>query len=198
MKLGFSQIRDSIEATVGYTYRLVAGSSTARDAFLFGIPGIYSRPHDSDDTLGVEDCVHVESGAERVILAVRNSNGIRRLLDYLGRALDAGETVLTAEDGTSRCHIDARPNGDVIVKADSGGANNCTITWDASTGNVDIETTGTVRVGGAAVTDSAAMYTALKTEYDLHVHTCPPPLGNTGVPTVPMTVAVQSTKLEVM
>lgn len=220
MKLGFSNIRDTVDGAVGYVSRIIAGADRVRDALLFSPPGYFHRPMDEDTTTGTTDCVHVEDGSERIILATNNSSAWSRLLDALGRAFDSGETVVTAEDGTNRGYVSWRPNGDIELTVDNGqtgmGALSTTVLLDTSTGNVDITFTGpasgTLRVGGLSVTDYATMFNALKAEVDAnsnrytgHVHTetgavtSGPQIGPVGGPASIMTLltnACRSTKCE--
>ena len=220
MKLGFSNIRDTIEGSVGYVSRIIAGADRVRDALLFLPPGFFHRPMDEDTTTGTTDCVHVEDGSERIILATNNSSAWERILDALGRALDRGETVLTAEDGTGRAYVSIRPAGTLVISSDSGGGNTITITADDTTGDLTIatsgdiilDTVGVVKIGDAVAAEYAVMYTALKAELDAwcveyaahgHVETgvntltpTNPPGGPASVLT-PITVATRSTKARI-
>lgn len=177
MKIGFSEIRDTVDGAVGYISRIIAGADRVRDALLFSPPGYYHRPMDENATTGTEDCVHIEDGHERIVLGTSNSKGWERILDTLGRAFDRGETVITAEDGTGRSYVSVRPGGSLVISSDSGGGNTITITADsttgdltiASTGDVILDTTGVVKIGDAVAAEYATMYTALKSELDAWV-----------------------------
>jgi len=197
MKLGFAQIRDSVASTVsGYVYRLIGGSTEPRDARLFGVPGIFTRPQDQDSDLGVEDCVSIESGTERIIIATKNARLMERLVSYLARDLDKGEIVLGSEDGTARCYVSCRPDGTVVVNGDDGGGNTCVVTWDPAAGNVDMETSGNVRFGGALAdsylaryTELSALYGSLKTSHDTHTHLYNPGPGGAVATATPLPLA---------
>jgi len=197
MKIGFSEIRDTVDGAVGYVSRIVAGADRVRDALLFSPPGYFHRPMDEDDTTGTEDAVHVEDGSERIILGTNNSNGWDRILDTLGRAFDRGETVITAEDGTGRAYMSVRPGGSLVVSSDSGGGNEITITADSTTGDLTLATTGdiildtdgVVKIGDAVAAEYATMFTALKSEvdanstkYNAHVHLSAAAGAPTGTP----------------
>lgn len=148
MRLGLSNLRDTVGQTVGYTWRIIAGANRVRDAIIYTLPGYFTRPNDDGDT-GTEDCLHLENGDERLVFATRNARALERLLSYLGREFDKGEAILTSEDGTNRAVVSLRPNGDVSITADDGGANTCSVLWDASTGNVEIDSSGTVNIGAS-------------------------------------------------
>jgi len=214
VKLGFSNIRDTIEGSVGYVSRIIAGADRVRDALLFLPPGFFHRPMDEDTTTGTTDCVHVEDGSERIILATNNSSAWERILDALGRALDRGETVLTAEDGTGRAYVSIRPAGTLVISSDSGGGNTITITADdttgdltiATSGDVILDTVGVVKIGDAVAPEYAVMYNALKTDFDAlvlahntHNHPTAPPgvVSGPSVPGVNLTAGPRSAKARI-
>lgn len=177
MRLGFSEIRDTVDGAVGYVCRIIAGAERLRDALMFTPPGYYCRPMDEDDDTGTEDAVHVEAGHERIILGTHNAKGEANLIEYLSRDLDRGESVITAENGTARNLISVRPGDALTIKSDSGGGNMIMIACDHSTGDltlatsgdVILDTTGVVKIGDTVATEYATMFTALKTEFDAFV-----------------------------
>jgi len=188
----FGDIADTVEATIGYVSRLKGEGLEARvkDAFLWGLPGYFAREDDADEnTTGTEDAVVLENGDERLIIATRNATAWSKLLDYLGRALDKGERVVSASDGTGRSYVTVRPAGKVVIKSDSGSGETVEITCDEATGDLTILTSrnivlnpaggATVHVGGDAY--SLARYeelrdyvntavTGLKAIFDGHPH----------------------------
>jgi hypothetical protein len=209
MNLQIAELRDAVTGTFGYLWRILGDglSATPKRAIVFTLPGVFVRPHKADDaTVGTEECVVLVIGDERIVLATRNAKAEADLDEYIGRDRDPGETLLSATDGTNRCIVDVRPNGDVVIKGESS-SKSVAITWEASSGDLNVAaegdinltpgSSGTVKIGGTSVDDFLMKHAAFKTEYDAHVHTNPPPLGNTGVPTVPLTTACRSTKGEV-
>jgi hypothetical protein len=209
MRLSFGDIMDSIDGTIGYIIRIFSEGLTTRnrEAELYTLPGIFCRPNDADeDTVGTEDCIVIENGDDRIIIATKNAKAWGSLISYLSRDLDKGETVLTSEDGTARGYISVRPNGDVYVSADNG-TNSVTMEWDASTGDLNVDAdgdilldpTGTVHAGGV-VTDFATKFNALKASYDTHTHLYNPGPGGavaTATPLPLLPTSIRSTKLEV-
>jgi len=180
MKLVFSEIRDTVDGAVDYLHRLMGGGTAAKvkEAIAWSLPGYFYRPHDADeDTVGTEDCLAVEHGDHREVVATRNAKAWANLISYLSRALDRGETVITSEDGTGRSYISLRPAGTLVVSSDDGGGNTITITADettgdltlATSGDVILDTTGVVRIGDPVTPEYAVMFNALKTEIDAYV-----------------------------
>jgi hypothetical protein len=159
-----------------------AGREQASDRELWSDWFIVSRPPKSgtfatdDETevviqrLGPDDAIATNSKNREVESQVRSA---------LSADLVPGDAVLFTGDGTNTVRIHLKPGGDVHI---------------VTSGDVSLDPTGEVLIGGAAATDYVTLFNALKTEYDTHVHTCPPPLGNTGVPTVLMTNGPRATK----
>jgi len=156
----FSHLRDTVDGTVGNIWRIVAGANRVKDAVYYSIPGYYGRPSDEDDSIGREDCLHMESGNERIVFATRNAGRLQRVLDYLSRDRDKGEVLFSTEDGTARSLFTLRPDGQIHIKMDNGETapnDKAQEIWlDPVTGNVDITPTGTtpglIRLGGAGAT----------------------------------------------
>lgn len=214
MKLTFGDILETTEAVIGYISRLKGEglSAVARDAYLWALPGYFTRADDSDDdTTGTEDAIVVENGDERIAIATNNAKAWQTLLDYLGRALDKGERLLSASDGTGRSYVTVRPGGKVTIRSDSGGGDVVTIEADPSTGDMTVSTTGdvvlasdgVVKIGDVAAPEYVTMFTALKSEFDAlvtahntHNHPTAPP-GGVSTPSVtaaPLTNAPRSAK----
>jgi hypothetical protein len=196
-----AELIDTVEKTIGYGLRVRTGGQDARlkDAELQSPPGYYARPNDADETgVGTEDVVLMEIGDYRLVLCSHNSRGWKRLLDYLARALDKGETVITAEDGTNRCYLSLRPDGTLRLHVDGS--------------DLEVDTTGITQVDDAA-DDWATRFDDLKSEldawvleYNAHGHT-DSMLGVTTTPQNPpggpastqtaLTAAPKSTKLKI-
>jgi len=224
MNLQIAELRDAVAGTIGYLWRILGDglSAAPKRAIVFTLPGVYVRPHDADDaTVGTEECIVLVIGDERIVLGTRNAKAEKELDDYLGRERDAGETILSAMDGTNRCIVDLRPNGDLLIKGESS-SKSVAVSWDASSGDLnvaaegDISLTpgaaGTVKLGGSAVDDVVAKANQLMTEenanigiFNGHVHTAPSGGGPTTTPETPpgtpitqnnLTNAIKSSKAE--
>jgi hypothetical protein len=217
MRLSFGDIMDSIDGTIGYIIRIFSEGLTkrTREAELYTLPGIFCRPNDADeDTVGTEDCVVIENGDDRIIIATKNAKAWASLISYLGRDLDKGETVISSDlagwdatvNDTPRCHTSWRPDGTLRIASTNGdiAPNDKTteIILDPATGNIDIDTAGTtpglIRLGGAGATYIVARedvldtwwttaLTGVKAIIDNHGHQYlpgPGPLAITNGPTV--------------
>jgi hypothetical protein len=159
MRFTWAEVVDTVETAIGYIHRVRTGGNDARlkDAEMQSPPGYFCRAGDADETtVGTEDALVLENGSQRQILCTNNSTAWKRLLDYLARALDKGEKVITAEDGTNRCYLSLRPDGTLRLHVDGS--------------DLEVDTTGIMQVDDAA-DDWATKFDDLKTQVDAHVNT---------------------------
>lgn len=207
MKLKFAEIVDTVDGAIDYLHRIRGGGTAAKlkESIPWSLPGYFYRAHDADeDNVGTEDCLIVEGGDHRHVIATRNATAWGKLLDYMdlvwSRVMDKGETVIFGADGSAACIITVRPNGELRIRTDNltaaPGDKTCDIWLDPATGNCDITpggtTPGELRIGGALATDYVTLFNALKAEvdawtveYNAHGHTAPGGGGPTTPPENP-------------
>jgi len=140
---------------------------------------VVSRPPDVATFEETEYAVMRLSGNDDVPVASRNVKVQAAVRTAIATDLQPGDAVLFTGDGTDSVRIHLKPGGDVHI---------------VTSGDVSLDPTGEVLMGGVAATDYVTLFSQLKTLYDAHTHTNPPPLGATGVPVVPLTNAPRATK----